>query len=162
MQWQLRSFDGPYCAALDLLRPLAAAPDAAPQAGIRGTVPLAKGELLRLDVTAPPGRSQFAVSYLMQSGEVAQLVPSRPEAANARIRLGEPTADFTGWEVDEPFGTDLMLVFSSDRPIFAQPRPVVEKSDDYLRALATALRAAQAQGGRVAVRALVVETVARR
>jgi serine/threonine-protein kinase len=158
----LRNFDGPYCAALDLLRPLAAAPNAMPQASIIGTLPLAKGELLRLDITTPPWPGHLYVSYLMQSGDVAHLVPSRPERADTVVRLGEPAGGFPGWEVDEPFGTDLILVFSSDRPIFAQPRPVVERSDDYLNALAVALREAQGQGARLAVRAVVLETVVRR
>ncbi len=162
LRLQLQNFDGPYCRALDLVRPLLGPPEAAPLAAVVGAVPLAKGELLRLDVTAPGWPSQLYVSYLMQSGEVAHLVPSRPEAANARLRLGEPTVGFTGWEVDEPFGTDLVLVFTSERPIFTQRRPVVEKSDDYLGALTTALQALQGQGAKVAVRAMVVETVPRR
>ncbi|SDB68220.1 serine/threonine-protein kinase [Belnapia rosea] len=162
VQMQLRGFDGPYCAALDLLRPYVAGQDASPQAGIIGATPLAKGELLRLSVTMPPWPGHLTVSYLMQSGEVAHLVPSRAEAPNAQLRLGEPAGSFTGWEVDEPFGTDLVLVVTSDRPILAQRRPVVEKAEDYLRALAPALRAAQAQNGRVAVQAVLVETVARR
>ncbi len=162
VQMQLRSFSGPYCGALDMVRPYLAAPDAGPQADIIGNSPLAKGELLRLSVSMPPYPSQLYVSYLMQSGEVAHLVPSRAEAPNAQVRLGDPTSSFPGWEVDEPFGTDLVLVFTSDRPVFAQRRPVVEKADDYLRALGTALKAAQQQKGRVAVQAVLVETVARR
>lgn len=162
VQRHLRNFDGPYCAALELLRPIVTAPDAAPRAAIAGTLPLAKGELLKLDITTPPWPGHLHVSYLMQSGEVAHLVPSRPEPADAVVRLGEPAGSFPGWEVDEPFGTDLLLVFSSDRPIFAGPRPMVERADDYLDALAVALRGARDQGARVAVRAVVVETVLRR
>jgi serine/threonine-protein kinase len=162
VQMQLRSFSGPYCEALDLVRPYLAAPDAGPQAGIIGNSPLAKGELLRLAVTMPPYPSQLYVSYLMQSGEVAHLVPSRAETPNAQVRLGDPTASFTGWEVDEPFGTDLVLVFTSDRPLLAQRRPVMEKAEDYLRALAAGLKAAQQQKARVAVQAVLVETVAQR
>ncbi len=162
VQMQLRSFNGPYCDALDLVRPYLAAPDAGPAAGLIGSSPLAKGELLRLSVTMPPHPSQLYVTYLMQSGEVAHLVPSRAEAPNAQLRLGDPSGSFTGWEVDEPFGTDLVLVFTSDRPVFAQRRPVLERAEDYLRALATGLKAAQQQKGRVAVQAVLVETVARR
>ncbi|MBL6077157.1 protein kinase [Belnapia sp. T18] len=162
VQMQLRSFSGPYCDALDLVRPYLAAPDAGPAAGLIGNSPLAKGELLRLSVTMPPYPSQLYVTYLMQSGEVAHLVPSRAEAPNAQLRLGDPSGSFTGWEVDEPFGTDLVLVFSSDRPVFAQRRPVLEKAEDYLRALAAGLKAAQQQKSRVAVQAVLVETVARR
>ncbi|MCO6419001.1 serine/threonine-protein kinase [Siccirubricoccus sp. KC 17139] len=159
---QMTAFEGPYCQALELVRPVAAAPDGAPSVTLIGTQPFAKGELLRMDVGMPPVPAQLYVAYFMQSGEVAHLVPSRPEAANARPRLGEPSGGFTGWEVDEPFGTDLALVFASDRPIFTQRRPTVEQSDTYLSALAAGIRQAQAQGGRVTVRAQVIETVLRR
>jgi serine/threonine-protein kinase len=159
---QLSPFDGPYCQALDLIRSVAAPPEAAPQVQLLGTQPLAKGDLVRMDVLMPPAPAQLYLAYLMQSGEVAHLVASRPEAANARPRLGEPSGGFTGWEVDEPFGTDLALVFASDRPIFPQRRPVVEQADAYLSALASGIRQAQAQGGRVTARAVVIETVRQR
>ncbi|WP_149541383.1 serine/threonine-protein kinase [Siccirubricoccus phaeus] len=159
---QMTAFDGPYCQALELVKPVAAAPDGAPKVTLIGTQPFAKGELLRMDIGMPAVPAQLYVAYFMQSGEVAHLVPSRPEAANARPRLGEPSGGFTGWEVDEPFGTDLALVFASDRPIFTQRRPTVEQSDAYLSALAAGIRQAQAQGGRVTVRAQVIETVPRR
>ena len=156
---QLQPFDGPYCDALAVLRPVAAQGEAAPRADVIGAEPLARGELLRLSVTMPAYAGQLYVSYLMNSGEVANLVPSRPEPAGAEVRLGDPQGSFTGWEVDEPFGTDMVLVFASERPIFPQRRPVVEKVTDYLAALSDQLRAMQSQGSRVSARALVVETV---
>jgi hypothetical protein len=64
--------------------------------------------------------------------------------------------------VDEPFGSDLVIIFASDRPIFQQRRPVVEKQADYLAALGARIRALQQQGGRITARVLLVETVERR
>ncbi|MBX9700184.1 MAG: DUF4384 domain-containing protein, partial [Acetobacteraceae bacterium] len=160
---QLLSFEGPYCEALEAIRPVAAlAPEAPPRARVLGTLPLAKGELLRMSVEMPDYQSQLYVSYFMKSGEVAHLVPSRTEQARARVALGDPAPGFPGWEVDEPFGTDLVIVFASERPIFPQRRPVVEQNADYLAALNARLRALQAQGARVTARALLVETVERR
>ncbi|NKC34093.1 DUF4384 domain-containing protein, partial [Falsiroseomonas selenitidurans] len=158
----LHPFEGPYCGALDTIRQVAAGPGEAPGVALLGSMPLQRGELLRLDVAMPGRAAQLQVSYLMKSNEIVHLVPSRPEAAGARLRLGEPGPGFTGWEVDEPFGTDMILVIASDRPLFAQPRPVVENLDDYLAALAAALREARRQGHQVSARAVVVETVARR
>ncbi len=158
----LAPFDGPYCPALDLLRPVLGPAGVAPTVEAVGRQPLQKGELMRLDVQMPDWPAHLYVAYFMQSGQVANLVPSALQAAGARIRLGEPQGNFTGWEVDEPYGTDLAVVIASDRPLFGNSRPVVESQDAYMAALAAALRTARASGTRVVVRPVVVETVARR
>ena len=158
----LAAFDGPYCPALDLLRPVLGPAGLAPSVEVVGRLPLQKGELMRLDVQMPDWPAHLYVAYFMQSGQVANLVPSALQAAGARVRLGEPQGNFTGWEVDEPFGTDLAVVIASDRPLFGASRPVVESQDAYMAALATALRTARASGTRVVVRPVVVETVLRR
>jgi serine/threonine-protein kinase len=110
----------------------------------------------------PDWPAHLYLAYFMKSGEVANLVPSALQRPGARIRLGEPSGNFTGWEVDEPFGTDLAIVIASDRPLFGQPRPLLETQEAFLAALAEALRNARATGTRVVVRPVVVETVARR
>ncbi len=158
----LQPFDGPYCGALDVLRQVAAPAGAAPRVQIAGTQPLQHAELLRLDVQMPDRASYLYVSYIMKSNEIVHLVPSQPQGAGARVRLGDPRPGFPGWEVDEPYGTDLIVVFASERPLFPQPRPVIESLDDYLAALGTALRDARMQNSAVAARAVVVETVQRR
>jgi serine/threonine-protein kinase len=158
----LATFDGPYCPALDLLRPVLGAAGVAPSLEAVGRMPLQKGELMRLDVQMPDWPAHLYVAYFMQSGQVANLVPSALQAAGARVRLGEPQGSFTGWEVDEPYGTDLVVMIASDRPLFGNSRPVVESQEAYLAALAAALRTARASGTRVVVRPLVIETVARR
>jgi serine/threonine-protein kinase len=159
---RLQSFEGPYCGALDILREVAAGAGEPPQVDIPGPQPLQRSDLLRLDVQMPAWAGQLQVSYVMKSNEIVHLVPSQPQPPGARIRLGEPTPGFPGWEVDEPFGTDLIVVFASQRPLFAQPRPQVESLDAYLPALDAALRDARAQGTQVSARAVVVETVSRR
>lgn len=158
----LTSFDGPYCEALDLLRPVLGPAGAAPTVDVVGRLPLQKGELMRLDVQMPDWPAHLYVAYFMQSGQVANLVPSALQTAGARVRLGEPQGAFTGWEVDEPYGTDLAVVIASDRPLFGNSRPVVEAQEAYVAALAAALRTARASGTRVVVRPVVVETVAHR
>ncbi|WP_198373507.1 DUF4384 domain-containing protein, partial [Roseomonas rosulenta] len=158
----LAAFDGPYCPALDLLRPVLGPAGLAPSVEVVGRLPLQKGELMRLDVQMPDWPAHLYVAYFMQSGQVANLVPSALQAAGARVRLGEPQGSFTGWEVDEPYGTDLAVVIASDRPLFGNSRPVVESQEAYMAALGAALRTARASGTRVVVRPLVVETVARR
>ena len=159
---RLVPFDGPYCGALDVIRQVSAEAGMAPLVEILGQMPLQRNDLLRLDVTMPPRAGHLYVSYLMKSNEIVHLVPSQPQAAGGRVRLGEPTTGFTGWEVDEPYGTDMIIVFSSERPLFTSPRPQLENLDAFLPALAEALRSARAQGVRVTARAVVLETVERR
>ena len=158
----LQLFEGPYCAALDLFRPVLVQGDQAPRVTLVGTPPLVKGQLMRLDVQMPDFPAHLYVAYFMKSGEVAHLVPSQLQLSGARIRLGEPRANFAGWEVDEPFGTDLAIIIASDRPLFATTRPVVERQEDYLNALSGALRNARTARNRVLVRPIVIETVSSR
>jgi len=157
----VQSFEGPYCPALDTLRPVLAAATAAPRLGVVGTVPLASGQLLRFDVTMPDWPANLYVAYFMKSGEVAHLVPSATHPAGAVVRLGEPRAGFPGWEVSEPFGTDLMVAVVSEGPLFGDTRPLVETQEAYLTALRDALQRARQAGRRVLVRPVVIETVAR-
>jgi serine/threonine-protein kinase len=157
----VQTFDGPYCPVLDLLRPVLAAAGGAPRTTLVGASPLHAGDLLRFDVSMPDWPGLLHVVYLMQSGEVAHLVPSAAHQAGATIRLGEPGPGFPGWEVSEPFGTDLLLALVSDGPLFATPRPMLEPQDAYIAALGEAVRAARQAGRRVVVRPLVVATAAR-
>ena|GEM_PF-1005047 len=159
---RLEPFDGPYCAALDTLRPVLAPAGVAPLVSIAGTMPLQKDELLRLAVQMPDWPAYLTVAYFMQSAEVATLVNARREEPGALVRLGDPQGNFQGWPVDEPYGTDLAVIIASDRPLFTTPRPDVERQSSYLAALSEALRNAHTTGTRILVRPIVVETVARR
>ncbi|HYZ34777.1 MAG TPA: hypothetical protein VE684_21140, partial [Crenalkalicoccus sp.] len=162
VRFRLRTFEGPYCRALDIVRPyLARGERASVRGAVLGTQPLAKGELLRLNVGMPDYPSRLNVSYLMSSGDAVQLVGEQAEAPGAQVRLGDPRQGFPGWEVDEPYGTDMLLMVASERPLFPQRRPAVEKLDSFLPALADALTEAQARG-RVSVQVVPVDTAAKR
>jgi len=157
----LQGFDGPYCPALEALRPVLAATGQAPRVSLIGFMPLLAGQLLRLDVTMPEWPAHLYVAYFMQSGEVANLVPSATHPPGSTVRLGEPRAGFPGWEVSEPFGTDLLVAVVSEGPLFGAPRPDVEPQTNYVAALNTALGDAKRAGRRVLIRPFVVETAAR-
>jgi predicted Ser/Thr protein kinase len=158
---QIQVFDGPYCPVVVALRSVLAGPAEAPRVVVDGRMPLRRGELLRFDVTMPDWPAHLYVAYFMKSGEVANLVPSERRAPGARVRLGDPAPGFPGWEVAEPFGTDLMVVVASEQPLFPSARPFVEAQESYLAALSAALEGARRQGARVLVRPVVVETADR-
>jgi serine/threonine-protein kinase len=157
----LQGFDGPYCPALEALRPVLAAIGQSPRISLVGTMPLLAGQLLRLDVTMPEWPAQLHIAYFMQSGEVANLLPSAAHPPGSTVRLGEPRAGFPGWEVSEPFGTDLLVAVVSEGPLFGAPRPEVEAQSSYVFALNAAIGEAKRAGRRVLIRPFVVETAAR-
>ncbi len=160
LRLDITPFDGPFCEVFDILRPAAASPGE-PGIGLEllGRNPLVKGSLLRLDVELPEWGGHLNVDYLMSSGQAVHLAQIGAQPAGARFRLGEPRGDFAGWEVDEPFGTDLVVAIASEGPLFTAPRPEMEPLTDYVAALAAAVRAARHDGRRIAARLLVVETV---
>jgi eukaryotic-like serine/threonine-protein kinase len=157
----LQEFDGPYCPALDVLRPMLAEAGLAPRIAVQGPTPLRAGDLLRFQVTMPDWPAHLYVAYFMKSGEVAHLVPSATHPAGTTVRLGEPRAGFPGWEVSEPFGTDLLVAVASEGPLFGGARPLVESQEAYLAALREALQASREAGRRVMIRPAVIETIAR-
>ncbi|MBC7433251.1 MAG: hypothetical protein H7345_14405, partial [Rubritepida sp.] len=156
----LRSFDGPYCPAFDTLRPVLGPPDSAPRLRLVGNLPLLAGQLLRFDVAMPDWPAQLTVSYFMSNGEVAHLAAAA-HPAGATVRLGEPRMGFPGWDVSEPFGTDLMVALVSDGPLFATARPDIEPQQAYIAALAEALGRARASGRRVLARPMIIDTAPR-
>jgi serine/threonine-protein kinase len=157
----LGTFDAPLCPLVAALRPALAAPGDAPEITLDGAMPLRKGQLLRFSVRMPAWADHLHVAYATLGGPVARLEPGAPQAPGARVRLGDPRPGFQGWEIDEPYGTDLLLVVASEGPLFAPGAAVVEEQDAYAKGFAAALQAARAAGRRVAMRPLVVDTVER-
>jgi hypothetical protein len=160
LRLETRSFDGPYCGTVDLIRRLRSAD--APGVELIGKPPLAKGELLRFSVGLSAFGGHLSVTYLTKSGDAIHLVPPRPARPGARIRFGDPTDRFTGWEIDEPFGTDMVLVLVSDDPGFLGVRPESERAEDFARHLSERIRTLQARGRRVGAQLMPVDTVERR
>jgi serine/threonine-protein kinase len=168
VDWHVRGFEGPYCGALDLLRPHADAFGATPS-GLGLALPgerrrLVLGDLLTVNVALPAFAAHLRVSYFTHDGEVVHLHPTpadphRRFAAGARLALGDPAAGGPRWEVGPPYGTEMIVVVASERPLFAAQRPEAETSDAYLAALGAALQGGAA--GRVATQVLMVEIAER-
>jgi serine/threonine-protein kinase len=168
VDWGVRGFEGPYCGALDILRPHADAFGAVPS-GLDVSLPgnrrrLVLGDLLTVNLALPRFPSYLRVSYFTHDGEVVHLHPTPADPArtfgpNVRIALGDPASGGPRWEIGPPYGTEMIVAVASERPLFAAARPEAEQSDDYLAALAAALRSGA--GGRVAARVLMVEIAER-
>jgi serine/threonine-protein kinase len=184
--WSVRRFDGPFCPALDVLRPLRVH-DLRPSSALSVTL---KGDLTRLrqddrivlHLFMPEFAGYLQIDYLASDGAVTHLLsddgrvlrimtsggwkeagPSRRYAAGEEVEVGGaegPTAG-SGWAVDEPFGTDMIVAIASEAPLFSVPRPASDGATAYFRDLRAALAAAEAKGERISAQALLLDTVPR-
>jgi serine/threonine-protein kinase len=162
--WRTRAFDGPYCAALDLVRPIAQPSSPFLGLNLKDEATTLKDHqpivpMLRL----PEFPAHLVVDYLSHDGSVTHLFPTRADhdkafAANAAVTLGEPGKGVG--EAGPPFGTDMIVAVASSVPLFAQRRPAEgETVETYLPALRAAIEAAQQRNAKVAGRAIVLDTV---
>ncbi|WP_204251233.1 DUF4384 domain-containing protein, partial [Elioraea rosea] len=168
IDWGVQGFEGPYCPALDLLRPHADA-FGQPPSGLELSLPggrrrLVLGDLLTVNLAMPAFAAYLRVSYFTHDGEVVHLHPTPADPARTfgprvRVSLGDPASGGPRWEIGPPYGTEMIVALASERPLFSSSRPEAEQSDAYLSALAEALRSGAA--GRVAARVLMVDIAER-
>jgi eukaryotic-like serine/threonine-protein kinase len=168
--------DPRFCSWLDLLRPFEGAfGDGAPRLGLwLADDPkwLVDGDDIRPRLTMAGFRGYIYVDYLDRDGNVMHLYP-RPADPQAHIpgdvpraftpgeplALGEHEGNFKGWQVGEPFGTDMIVAVASADPLFARPRAsIAEQAAAYMKDLRRALERAEARGSKLAAIALPVET----
>jgi len=146
-------FDAPYCDVLAAIRPVTPAPGTVLQVTPRARL-LRRNDQMELALRLPAWGAHLNIWFVMHDGNALQLIRERPMPPGARVSLRETSPEFP-WIIDEPFGLELVLVVASEAPLFATPRP----DEETVPSLATALEAAQRQaGGRIAARAVMVET----
>jgi serine/threonine-protein kinase len=161
--WNATAVDGPYCDALDLIRPIAQS------AGSASALSLALKDgalqLRDLDPIAPVLRlpdypAHLQVDYLSSDGSVSHLYPvrtspERPFEPGASVALPQHL-------VGPPFGTDMIVAVASSVPLFT-PRRLGDAVTvaGYLTALQAAIDAARERGARVSGSAIAVVTVPR-
>ena len=162
--WRVRSFDGPFCPAVDVVRATATATSQTltlEQQG--GPAPLLDNQVIALRATMPGFAGFLHVAYLQHDQTVSPLVPglgypAQTYPARAVIPLGQKRADFLGWQVGPPFGTDMIVAVASTAPLFARPLPESQPLATYLGSLQAAISDLRRRGGTVAATALVLET----
>jgi serine/threonine-protein kinase len=152
---RVEPFDAPYCDVLSQVRGIASA-NGAPQVALTSPDPLPGGEVLRFRVQTPGWPAHLHVAYLMTTGAVGNIFNTTSrQPPRSSVALGDPS-----WEVSEPYGTELLLVIASERPLFGgQRRRKVERLDQFAADLGPALSAAQEKGGRVSAQVVAVRTV---
>ncbi len=165
IDWHLTRFDGPYCAALDTLRalrpPFTAGSSRFDIGLLGGRTRLLDGDSIIVALQLPDFAAYVQMDYFQHDGSVFHMhdaAGGRPWPAGSAQELGRPKPGFTGWQVSEPYGTDMIAAVASSVPLFAKPREALEPAEAYLAALTAALGAAQAAGGRLAADAVVLVT----
>jgi len=168
--------DQVFCPWEDLLRPIA---KTFGEGGGRLTMRLPgdppwlqQDDYIRPRLTMADFRGELRVDYLDRQGNVQHLYPQladpaqhlaadppRQFDAGEAISLGDPGPANPGWQVAEPFGTDVIISVAAEDALFDRPRPSnVEKAAVYLRDLRRAVEAARSRGARLTATAMPLET----
>ena len=110
--------------------------------GSNPEAPLHEGDDLVLSINTLAHSTYLYVDYFSLDGNVVHMLPNPTFKANrltpsAPMTLGEGG---TGrWTIGEPFGTELISVLTSPKPLFTKLRPEVEPAEAYLADLREAL-----------------------
>jgi len=97
---------------------------------------LTEGDPLIVRITTPPYESYVNLDYYSLDGGVVHMVPGpRIEGNQAPPSYAATIGDLGEWIIAKPFGTELVVVLTTPKPLFDQPREEVEKGADYLVAL---------------------------
>lgn len=163
-----QTIDGPYCDALNAIRPYhllfgdAAGTLTLGLAG--GKTTLHDGELITVAQKMPGYTGYLETDYFSNDGTVLHLYPTPTDAekmlaAGGTKVLGDPAHGGASWQVSAPYGTDMIIAIASTTPLFATARPQDENASDYLPALRAALQNAASSGAKLAVAALPVVTL---
>ena len=108
-------------------------------------------ENLVLAYTIPSYNSYIYIDYYQLDGGVIHLFPNgmglnKPITAKTRHILGDTARGQKQWQINPPFGTEMIVIIASSTPLFDQPRPELEQAKDYLSALRKAITVKIDQG----------------
>ena len=121
----------------------------------------AVGDALNIGIETPGFPSYLYAAYFAADGNVLNLSqPSsadlRPKAGHTIVRFGDAEGGQVSLTVSPPVGEELLVVVSSEKPLFAAARPDTETYRDFLSALRTGVLSGDA--GRVTASIVPVTT----
>jgi type IV/VI secretion system ImpK/VasF family protein len=141
----------PFCQVLDILASLTHGAQnggsglaISPSKGCGATY--YRGENMVVDVTDKKPLHYVYVDYYVADGRtVAHLLPNPRQPDNSLGNAIELTiggaSDKAQWQIQPPFGREMVTVISSPKPLFSPPREMPESDDTYLASLGQALKA---------------------
>lgn len=119
------------------------------------------GDTLNLGIETPGFASYLYAAYFAADGNVLNVTQPtsddlKPKAAHTVIRLGNAEAGQTQLTVSPPVGDELLLVVSSEKPLFGAARPDSETNRQFLSALREGVLSGEA--GRITATLVPVTT----
>jgi predicted Ser/Thr protein kinase len=126
-----------------------------------GNHDLVAGEPLIVEIRTPPDNAHIHVDYYFLDGGVVHMLPNA-QTETGRMPASETTVlgEFGDWIISEPFGTEMITVLATPKPLFTAPRAEFESARDYNEAVQAALARMRQQSGGEQIRAdfLVINT----
>ena len=165
VETSLQGFSGPYCATLDMLRPVMRG-GRLDLSVVGASSSFADNTVMTLRVANLPFAGWLQMDYVGSDGSVVHVYPSLPApplrydpprlaAAGSSFQTGSPRNTITA---GPPFGTDMIVAIESSSKLFTALPPQGQMVADYTRQLAAALAKLAAQGGRAEAAVMLVET----
>jgi len=164
---KVQTIDGPYCDALDAIRPynaFFARPGVLLNLSLaNGVTTLHDGQLITVKEAMPAYSGYLQTDYFSGDGTVFHLYPTptdrlRQQPGGSIKTLGDPSAGGASWQVSAPYGTDMIMSIVTTSPLFPLPRPQIENADNYLSDLHQALQTAASGGQNLEVDAIQLLT----
>ncbi len=151
---QTQLIDGPYCDALNAIRPyhpLFGSADRLTLGITGGASMLHTNDMIGVDETLPSFGTYVITDYYQTDGTVYH--PGQPKLSPGQTQFSEQIGT-----VSAPYGTDMIISIAASVPLFSKPRPQIENDSDYLPALRLAIQNAVSTGAQVSVAAIPVVT----
>jgi hypothetical protein len=119
------------------------------------------GDAINIGIETPGFPSYLYAAYFSADGNVLNLSqPSsadlRPKAGHTIVRFGDAESGQMSLTVSPPVGDEMLVVVSSENPLFSAARPEVETYREFLSALRTGVLSGEA--GRVTASIVPVTT----
>lgn len=151
-----------YCGVLEAL---SAHWRAARESGLRTSVQVSQpggrfveGQELTARLELARASDHFHLDYFTADGDVVHLVPNLASQANRGASRTVDVGKGEEWTISEPFGDDLLLLVTTDQPLFGRPREDAEGAADYLRALSDRLARVAGSGRTAGIALLPIST----
>ena len=101
------------------------------------------GELLSFNVQTPEFSSHVHLAYFQADGSVVNLSQSAASnlvtyAPNSQLTFGDGKEGRAAFNVQGPFGNEMVLAITTKSPLFDEKRPLVETEREFLSALRAA------------------------
>jgi hypothetical protein len=165
-EFRVRVVPPPLCQSLagfDRLRAAAIVADGPPARLVGSGETLHQGDPIRIEVQAGHYPVNVRIDYFSLDGRVLHMLPNERTPA-VTLPAGSKRVFGSGedWRAGgAPFGTELILVVATPKPLDLGRRPVVEAAAAYLPALERELRRSAAAAEPNLLATLLIETSAR-